>query len=81
MTNWAFVGASNFARTRMADAVREAGGEVVTVVSSSAERARSFAEDLGIARWHDTLEPVLADPEVDAVYVSSSALPNCQCRE
>jgi len=72
MICWAFVGASNFARTRMVGAVREAGGEVRAVVSSSAERARSFAEDLEIPRWHDTLEPALADAEVDAVYVSTT---------
>lgn len=70
--SWAFVGASNFARTCMVDAVRGAGGEVHAVVSSSAERARSFAEDLGIASWHDTIEPVLADPKIDAVYISTT---------
>jgi 1,5-anhydro-D-fructose reductase (1,5-anhydro-D-mannitol-forming) len=72
MISWAFVGASNFARTCMVGAVREAGGEVRAVVSSSAERARSFAEDLEIPRWHETLEPALADAEVDAVYVSTT---------
>ena len=55
MTRWAFIGASNFGRARMCGSVREAGGEVVAVVSSSAERAREFAEDLGITRWHDSL--------------------------
>src|SRR5438034_4360000 len=72
MINWAFVGASDFARTRMVGSVRDAGGEVVAVVSSSADRARSFAEGLGIARWHDSIEPALADSEVDAVYVSTT---------
>jgi 1,5-anhydro-D-fructose reductase (1,5-anhydro-D-mannitol-forming) len=72
MTGWAFVGASNFARTRMVRAVREADGEVVAVVSSSPDRAQTFAGDLGIARWHDALEPALADPDVDAVYVSTT---------
>jgi 1,5-anhydro-D-fructose reductase (1,5-anhydro-D-mannitol-forming) len=72
MIRWAFVGASNFGRAKMAGSVREAGGEVVAVVSSSAERARAFADDLGIPRWHDTLEPALADAEVDAVYISTT---------
>jgi len=72
MVGWAFVGASNFARTCMVDAVREAGGEVRAVVSSSADRARSFAEDLGVPHWHDSIEPALADPHVEAVYVSTT---------
>src|SRR5207244_5993197 len=42
------------------------------VVSSSAERARSFAEDLAVPRWYDTLASPLADPEIDAVYVSTT---------
>jgi 1,5-anhydro-D-fructose reductase (1,5-anhydro-D-mannitol-forming) len=56
----------------MVDAVRGSGGEVRAVVSSSAERARSFAEDLAVPRWYDTLESALADPEIDAVYVSTT---------
>jgi 1,5-anhydro-D-fructose reductase (1,5-anhydro-D-mannitol-forming) len=72
MINWAFVGASDFARSRMVQSVRDAGGEVVAVVSSSADRARSFAEDLGIPRSYDAIEPVLADPAVDAVYISTT---------
>lgn len=70
--SWAFVGASNFARTTMVDAVREAGGEVRSIVSSSGERARLFAHDFGIASWGDDLDPALADPQVDAVYVSTT---------
>jgi 1,5-anhydro-D-fructose reductase (1,5-anhydro-D-mannitol-forming) len=70
--SWAFVGASNFARTTMVDAVREAGGEVRTVVSSSLERAREFAEDLGIPRAGDDLDAALGDPDLDAVYVGTT---------
>jgi 1,5-anhydro-D-fructose reductase (1,5-anhydro-D-mannitol-forming) len=69
---WAFVGASSFARSTMVDAVREAGGEVLRVVSSSPERARVFAEDAGIPGWGDDLDEALADSGVDAVYVSTT---------
>ena len=69
---WAFVGASSFARSTMVGAVREAGGEVRRVVSSSAERSRTFAEDAGIPGWGDDLDEALADRGVDAVYVSTT---------
>jgi D-xylose 1-dehydrogenase (NADP+, D-xylono-1,5-lactone-forming) len=48
-------------------------GEFVAVASRSAERAEAFAREHGIARAHGSYEALLADPEVDAVYVP---LPN-----
>jgi predicted dehydrogenase len=47
--------------------------EVIAVGSRDAERARAYAAAHGIARWHGSYEDLLADPELDAVYVS---LPN-----
>jgi predicted dehydrogenase len=51
-----------------------AGGvEIAAVASRSAERARAYAEAHGIPRAYGSYEALLADDEVDAVYVS---LPN-----
>jgi len=47
--------------------------EVVAIASRDADRARTAADTLGIQRSHDSYEDLLADPEVDAVYVP---LPN-----
>jgi xylose dehydrogenase (NAD/NADP) len=47
--------------------------DVVAVASRDGERAREYAERLGIPRAHGSYEALLADPEVEAVYVS---LPN-----
>jgi xylose dehydrogenase (NAD/NADP) len=47
--------------------------EVVAVASRDGERARAYASEHGIPRAHDSYEDLLADPEVDAVYIS---LPN-----
>jgi predicted dehydrogenase len=48
-------------------------GEFVAVASRSAERAEAYAREHGIPRAHGSYEDLLADPEVDAVYVP---LPN-----
>ncbi|HTV25269.1 MAG TPA: Gfo/Idh/MocA family oxidoreductase [Polyangiaceae bacterium] len=44
---------------------------VVNVVGSSREKGRAFAERWALPRASDTLDDLLADREVDAVYVAS----------
>jgi len=46
---------------------------VDAIASRSAERAAAAASDLGIARSHGSYEGLLADPEIEAVYIP---LPN-----
>jgi predicted dehydrogenase len=47
--------------------------EVVAIASRNGDQARSAAERLGIPRAHASYEALLADPDVDAVYIP---LPN-----
>jgi predicted dehydrogenase len=47
--------------------------EIVAVGSRDAARAQAYAAEHGIPRAHDSYEALLADPDVEAVYV---ALPN-----
>jgi xylose dehydrogenase (NAD/NADP) len=47
--------------------------EVVAVASRDAERAAAYAAERGIPRFHGSYEALLADDELDAVYIS---LPN-----
>jgi D-xylose 1-dehydrogenase (NADP+, D-xylono-1,5-lactone-forming) len=49
------------------------GVEVVAVASRSRERAAAYAAEHGLGRWHGSYEELLADADVDAVYVP---LPN-----
>ncbi|HJV95844.1 MAG TPA: Gfo/Idh/MocA family oxidoreductase [Albitalea sp.] len=72
-TGWGLIGASTIARQFMIDAIRsQAGHEVVAVASSSAERARSFAAEFGIAGAFDSVDALLADPAVKVVYISTT---------
>ena len=48
-TGWAFIGASTIADQWMIDAVREAGGEVLSLHSRDAKRGAEFAARRGIA--------------------------------
>ena len=70
---WAVVGASTIAAEWMIDAIRAQGdSDVVAVMSSSAERGAAFAQRHAIARSCDSIDALLADPDVDIVYVGTS---------
>lgn len=72
--NWGVLGAAKFAREHMARAIHEAEGARFHALATSdpakAEAFRAFAPDLKV---HATYEALLADPEIEAVYVP---LPN-----
>jgi 1,5-anhydro-D-fructose reductase (1,5-anhydro-D-mannitol-forming) len=69
---WGFIGASTWARRWLIPAVRATAGAVpVAVFSTSDERGREVAEEAGLERSYDSLDGLLADPAVDAVYIST----------
>lgn len=70
---WGLVGASDIAASSIVPAIRaQSGSRIVAVFSRSAERGADFARRHGIDRSHGTLGDLLADGEVDAVYVSTT---------
>ncbi len=46
-------------------------GELTAVGSRTQEKADQFGTEFGIARRHDSYEALLADPRVEAVYIST----------
>ena len=66
---WALIGASTMAGGRFLAALRAEGQEVVSIYSSSAARAATFASQHGLGRPTDDLSAALDG--VDAAYVSS----------
>ena len=70
MTNWGIIGAGGIARV-FANGVRfSRTGRVVAIASRTPGRGKSLAEDFSIPRLFGSYEELLADKEVDAVYVS-----------
>jgi 1,5-anhydro-D-fructose reductase (1,5-anhydro-D-mannitol-forming) len=68
---WGLIGASDIAATRMIPAMRRVGDEVAYVVSSEGGHAESYAQRNGIPKYATDLQALLADPKIDAVYISS----------
>ena len=66
---WGLLSTANITRAL----IGSGHGGIVAVASRSPERAEAFAAEHGVERWHGSYEALLADPEVDAVYVP---LPN-----
>lgn len=71
MTRWGLIGASNIAREWVIGAIRATGGDVVSVMSSNAERARSYADANGIGVATTSLDELLGSG-IDAVYISTT---------
>jgi predicted dehydrogenase len=70
---WGLLGTGDITRKLLAGARRSPEVVVTAVGSRTLERARDFAAANDIPRVHGSYEELLADPEVDAVYIS---LPN-----
>ncbi|NOX53652.1 MAG: Gfo/Idh/MocA family oxidoreductase [Planctomycetes bacterium] len=76
---WGIVGCGWITDDQIAPAVQKANdSELVAVVSRDAEKGRKFAERHGAKRAYTDLDGLLADQEVDAVFI---ATPNGQHAE
>ena len=64
------LGAARIAPAALVKPARRTPGVVVAAVAArDPERGRAFAERHGIERVHASYEDLLADPELDAVYM------------
>lgn len=71
---WGVLGAANFALQHMARAIHAAeGAEFAAIATSSAAKAEPFRAFAPGVRVHDSYDALLADPEIDAIYIP---LPN-----
>jgi predicted dehydrogenase len=76
---WGVLSTSNIGRRAVLPAIqRSHNGELLAVASRDADKAQAFAGELGIARAYGSYEQLLADPEIQAVYIP---LPNSMHRE
>lgn len=67
------LGAANIARQFTKGLAGSARATVQAVASRGTEKAAAFAAELGIPRHHGSYEDLLADPDIEAIYIP---LPN-----
>ncbi len=71
---WGVLGVARIATTKVIPAMQQGSlTQVDAIASRSLARAREAAAALGIPRAHGSYEALLADPEIDAIYIP---LPN-----
>jgi predicted dehydrogenase len=71
--SWGFLSTANINDKLLAGAAESDRVDVIAVASRDAARAEAYARERGIERAYGTYEDLLADPDVEAVYIS---LPN-----
>lgn len=69
--NWGVLAPGDIARDFVWAMHANTDQRAVAVAGRSPERAKAFAEAHGIRRWHESHEVLVADPQVDIVYVAS----------
>ncbi|MFN8450074.1 MAG: Gfo/Idh/MocA family oxidoreductase [Anaerolineae bacterium] len=76
---WGILSTAHIGKERVIPAMQKTGnGRVVAVASRSLDRARAFADDLGIPTAYGSYEELIASPDVDAIY---NPLPNSEHAE
>ncbi len=68
---WGVLGSGRIAGAFTADLTNTASGDAVAVGSRSQESADRFGDQHGVARRFGSYEALVADPEVDAIYVAT----------
>ncbi|MCE7988012.1 MAG: gfo/Idh/MocA family oxidoreductase [Caldilinea sp. CFX5] len=69
---WGILGAGKIAEHQMVSAIAQAPDQhLVAVMKRDRDQAQRFAEQHGVPRFYDTVAGLLADPEINAVYVAT----------
>ncbi len=68
---WGILGCGRIARKFAADLQRVSGSQLVAAGARSRHSVESFAEAFAVSHKHESYESLVADPDVDVIYVAS----------
>ncbi len=70
---WGIIGCGNVCEVKSGPGFQQAhGSSLVAVMRRDAKLAEDFARRHQVPRWYDQADALIADPQVDAVYVATS---------
>ena len=67
---WAVIGCGVIAN-QMAQSLALAGRKLAGVANRTLSKAQAFAEQYGVEKVYETVEDLYADPDIDAVYITT----------
>lgn len=69
---WGIIGCGNVTEVKSGPGFQKAdGSELVAVMRRDGALAQDYAERHGVPKWYDTGAALIADPDVDAVYIAT----------
>ncbi len=69
---WGIIGCGDVTEVKSGPALQKAtGSELVAVMRRDAAKAKDYARRHGVGTWYSQAEDLIADPNVDAVYVAT----------
>ena len=69
---WGMIGCGDVTEVKSGPGFQKAANSrLVAVMRRNGELARDYARRHGVPRWYDTADALLADPEVEAVYIAT----------
>lgn len=69
---WGLIGCGDIARKRVTPALRDLNNcDLVAVSRADSSRAEPFAREFGVSKWYSTWQELVADEEIEAVYVAT----------
>jgi 1,5-anhydro-D-fructose reductase (1,5-anhydro-D-mannitol-forming) len=69
---WGILGAGDVCEVKSGPAFQRADhSELLAVMRRDSARAEDFARRHGVKKWYDSVDALLSDPEIDAVYVAT----------
>ena len=72
LIRWGILGCGDVTEIKSGPALRKIPESALqAVMRRDAEKARDYARRHGVPRWYGAADELLADPEVDAVYIAS----------
>lgn len=69
---WGIIGVGSVTEVKSGPALQQADrSALVAVMRRSGDKAADYARRHGVPRWYDDADALIADPEVDAVYIAT----------
>ncbi len=69
---WGMIGCGDVTEVKSGPGFRKAANSrLVAVMRRNGELAKDYARRHAVSKWYDRAEPVIQDPEVDAIYIAT----------